>query len=117
MSAEHRRIATMTSLWLTEIGLALVLAAGSLAQAAAADVNTGKRLTEQWCDQCHVIGNGSRGTDAAPPLPVIAQQKGKDPQWVKTWLVAPHPPMPNLNLSRQEIDDITAYLTSLNQRP
>lgn len=107
----------MTSLSLTKIALALMLAASSVAQATAADADRGKRLTEQSCDQCHVIGNGNRGTDAAPPLPVIAQQKGKDPQWIKTWLVAPHPPMPNLNLSRQEIDDITAYLTSLNQRP
>jgi mono/diheme cytochrome c family protein len=50
-------------------------------------------------------------------LPTIAQQqKGKDPQWVKAWLQAPHPPMPNFNLSRQEIDDVAAYLAALPQQ-
>ncbi len=107
----------MTSLSLTQIGLVLMLAAASAATAAAADVDRGKELTMQWCNQCHVIGNGNRGTDAAPPLPLIAQQKGKDPQWIKAWLAAPHPPMPDLNLSRHEIDDITAYLATLNPRP
>jgi len=103
---------------LARLGLALIFAAACAAQAAAGDPDAGKRLTQQWCTGCHVVGSsGNTGTDAAPPLPVIAQQKGKDPQWIKAWLTQPHPPMPNLNLSRQEIDDITAYLTSLNQRP
>lgn len=107
----------MTASSVSRVGLALILGVASLSSAAAADVTRGKGLTEQWCNQCHVIGNGSRGTDAAPPLPVIAQQKGKDPQWIKSWLAAPHPPMPNLNLSRQEIDDVAAYLASLHPRP
>jgi len=102
---------------LARLGLALVFGAALMAQAAAADPDAGKRLTQQWCSGCHVVGNSDRGTDLAPPLPEIAREKGDDPQWIKGWLVAPHPPMPNLNLSRQEIDDITAYLTSLNQRP
>jgi hypothetical protein len=27
--------------------------------------------------------------------------------------MSPHPPMPNISLSRQQIDDIVAYLSSL----
>ena len=106
----------MASRLVVRLSAALFLGGASLAQAFAADPAAGKRLTEQWCTTCHVVGSGNRGTDAAPALPVIAQQKGKDPQWVKTWLASPHPPMPNLNLSRQEIDDIAAYLASLAQK-
>jgi mono/diheme cytochrome c family protein len=35
---------------------------------------------------------------------------------VRAWLADPHPPMPNFNLSRQQIDDIVAYLDSLTPR-
>jgi hypothetical protein len=31
------------------------------------------------------------------------------------WLANPHPPMPNFNLSRTEIDWIVAYLASLRR--
>lgn len=107
----------MSSSSLLRVGLTLALVAASSAPAAAADVAMGEALTAQWCNQCHVVGNGSYGTDAAPPLPVIARQKSQDREWIKAWLAAPHPPMPNLNLSRQEIDDIAAYLASLSPKP
>jgi cytochrome c len=60
---------------------------------------------------CHVIGSSSHGQDAAPTLP----RPDRDRSWLRGWLTAPHPPMPDLHLSRQEIDDIIAYLSSLPQ--
>jgi cytochrome c len=116
MSAEPRRKITMNSSQTScRLFVALALAIGLAGQAAAGDIDAGKRLTEQWCTSCHVIGGrGDRGTDAAPALPTIAQTT-HDPARLKAWLVAPHPPMPNLNLSRAEIDDISAYLMSLRQ--
>jgi hypothetical protein len=59
-----------------------------------------------------VIGDSSHGQDAAPTLPPANRDQG----WLRTWLIDPHPPMPNLHLSRQEIDDIIAYLSSLPQK-
>ena len=96
--------------------LALV-GALSARTAAAADVDAGRSLTQQWCSNCHVVGGSGTGTDAAPALPVIARRQGQDPRWLKAWLASPHPPMPNLNLSRQEIDDIAAYLATLEPPP
>ena len=78
-----------------------------------ATLASGQKLTRQWCTGCHVVGPGERGIDAAPALPIIAQRHGTDEAWVRAWLMSPHPPMPNLNLSRQEIDDVTAYLHTL----
>ncbi|HUK57644.1 MAG TPA: c-type cytochrome [Stellaceae bacterium] len=100
------------SLLSRRLPLALAFAAGFAGQAIAADADAGKRLADQWCTSCHVVGGGGHGTDAAPPLPTIAKSI-QDPARLRAWLVAPHPPMPNLNLSRAEIDNITAYLESL----
>jgi len=98
------------------LGLSLALICCAAMSAGAADVANGQRLTQQWCTGCHVIGNANRGTDSAPSLPNIAQKHGQDREWLRGWLTSPHPPMPNFNLSRQEIDDITTYLSSLPQK-
>jgi mono/diheme cytochrome c family protein len=46
-------------------------------------------------------------------LPALLGGKQRTADEIRGWLADPHPPMPNLNLSRQEIDDILAYLESL----
>lgn len=93
------------------VAVLLAFPAGTGAQAA--DAAAGRRLAERWCTACHVVENRSGGTDAVPTLSSIARDPGRGPDWVRRWLSAPHPPMPDLNLSRNEIDDITAYLQTL----
>ena len=82
---------------------------------ATGDSQAGHRLAEQWCNTCHIVEESGAGPDTAPPFPVIARNR-KDRAWVRAWLAAPHPPMPNLSLTRQEIDDVVAYLDSLVQQ-
>jgi cytochrome c len=79
---------------------------------AAGSAPAGHQIAKQWCNTCHVVEESGSGPDTAPPFPVIAQNR-KDRAWVRAWLAAPHPPMPNLSLTRQEIDDVVAYLDSL----
>jgi cytochrome c len=83
---------------------------------AAGDGAAGHALARQWCVSCHVVEEGGPGSDTAPPFAAIARQRGGDRAWVHAWLSAPHPPMPNLNLTRQQIDDIIAYLDGLAPR-
>lgn len=83
---------------------------------ATGDPNAGWVLARKWCRGCHVVDTSAEGTDTAPSFPSIAQDHGADPRWLRAWLVAPHPQMPDLNLSRTEIDDIVAYLSSLEKR-
>jgi mono/diheme cytochrome c family protein len=87
-----------------------MLAAGS----AWADGNarTGGWLARAWCGSCHGTAN-TIASDAAPSLPVLARRSHEDESWLRAWLSNPHPPMPNLTLSRSEIDDIVAYLKTL----
>ena len=87
----------------------------SAAADAAGDAEAGHRLAKQWCNTCHVVEESGSGQDTAPPFPIIAANR-KERSWVRAWLVAPHPPMPNLNLTRQEIDDVVAYLDRLTRR-
>ena len=82
----------------------------SLAQGSA---DAGKRLAQQWCSSCHQVDPGAPTKDVAPSFASLRVQKGKDPGWVRAWLTNPHPPMQGINLSRQQIDDIVAYLQSL----
>lgn len=93
----------------------LWLAAGSPALAAG-DAAAGHELARLWCASCHLVDGSARGPDTAPPFATIAQNNRSGQGWLRAWLKAPHPPMPNFNLSRQQIDDIVSYLDSLSPR-
>jgi cytochrome c len=71
------------------------------------------RLHDLWWANCNVISDDGEGKDPAPPLPMVAREA---PDHLRAFLTGPHPPMPNFNLSRQEIDDVVAYLHSLAGR-
>lgn len=80
---------------------------------AAGDVDAGRELAEGSCSACHTVGTTGSGSDIAPSFVSIATAKKGDPSWARTWLMAPHPPMKGIDLTRQQIDDVVAYLRSL----
>jgi cytochrome c len=92
--------------------LAFLAPAGAVAQDMG-DPAKGVMLARTWCTGCHVVEPGGRGSDAAPSFMTIANDPKRPPAALRAWLTHPHPPMPNMNLSRAEIDDIVAYLRSL----
>lgn len=95
-------------------GLALcALLAVAAGVAAAADVEAGRALARQWCGGCHLVGPDGVGVDAAPPFPKMANDPAYTPTRIRGWLASPHPPMPDLHLTRTEIEAISSYLESL----
>jgi len=94
----------------TAIAVSLAASPTSLAQGSA---DAGKRLAQQWCSSCHQVEPTAPAKDVAPPFASLGVQKDKDPGWIRAWLTNPHPPMQGINLSRQQIDDIVAYLQKL----
>lgn len=83
-------------------------------QARAADTGDaalGRTLAERWCVSCHTAG--SRGSDAAPPVTQLLRGSNADERRLRGWLAAPHPPMRGIELSRQQTEDIIAYLRLL----
>jgi cytochrome c len=98
--------------------LALVIAAGILVGGpawGAGEREAGWNLARRWCAGCHVVDMSGYGADTAASFPTIARERGKDQGWLRAWLNSPHPPMPNMHLSRAEIDDVIAYLESLTR--
>ena len=85
---------------------AVVMAAGQ-AQAAG-DAAQGKATAERWCATCHVVAPGGRGADVAPAFSRIARERNDE--YLRGFLSRPHPPMPRYELSRQDIDDLIAYI-------
>jgi cytochrome c len=89
----------------------MALGSAALAQERA---EQGHEIAKTWCAGCHVVEpGGTAGSDAAPPLPVVAQNPSLSPDRLRAWLADPHPPMPNLSLSRDEIEALVAYIGSL----
>lgn len=81
----------------------------------AGDESAGKSLALRWCASCHLVSN-EQSTAASASLPSFFDV-AKDPSWseqkLSTFLADPHPKMPNMNLSKSEIDNLAAYITSL----
>lgn len=92
------------------------LSSGPGHAAMAGDPTIGHQLSRQLCTGCHTVDAIGPGTDAAPPFLRIARDRGQDRKWLRSWLTAPHPQMPDMNLSPMEIENIVAYLDSLTKR-
>lgn len=95
------------------ISLAVCIGYSGLAYAAAGNAEAGRQLVTRSCSSCHATESSPTATDNAPPFSAVAKTNKERPAWIRGWLMSPHPPMPNISLSRQQIDDIVAYLSSL----
>lgn len=91
----------------------LLLVAVSSVSAGAADPAQGRLLANQWCTSCHVVEPNGPAVEVGPPFAIVANDPTMTPERLRGWLAAPHPPMPDLSLSRLEIDAITSYIESL----
>jgi len=94
---------------------AAVLGLALAAPVAAQDpVDHGRRLAERWCGACHMLPGESRGSDAAPPLARVVAGREVNRGALEAWLSTPHPTMPDMCLTRAEIDALIAYLRAVN---
>jgi mono/diheme cytochrome c family protein len=81
--------------------------------AAAADAAVGKQLAERWCQSCHAIGaNQPMAVTEAPAFASIARKPDFDETKVATFLLDPHPKMPDIGLSRSAAADLAAFIAS-----
>lgn len=80
---------------------------------AVGDAPAGEQLAKQWCVSCHVVGKAGRGGDSAPPFAIMADDPAYSPDRLRGWLIAPHPPMDGIHLSREQIEDVLDYIRSL----
>ena len=91
-------------------GLALV-ASGS-ASAAVADAGQGERIARRWCATCHVVANDQKQANA-DVASFAATARHKTNAELAAFLTDPHPKMPDMSLTREEIADLVAYMRTL----
>jgi cytochrome c2 len=80
----------------------------------AADAHNGEQIARRWCEPCHVVAPDQREvTGEAPPLASIARRPDFDAARIATFLLDPHPKMPDMSLTRIETADLAAYIATL----
>ena len=97
--------------------LVLLSAAGSAASALAkGNAESGGAIAERWCASCHLVSAGQTAAVAdVPTFPSIAQRTDSEIEALEGFLADPHPPMPDMSLTRSEIRDLLAYIRSLRE--
>jgi mono/diheme cytochrome c family protein len=79
--------------------------------AALADAANGEKLARRWCASCHVVATDQRqGNTQASPFSAMAKIPGLNAEKIALFLLAPHPPMPDMSLSRSEAADLAVYI-------
>ena len=94
--------------------LPVLLLSAAAADAAHADVAAGAGIAQRWCANCHVIGTAQTGSvPQGPPSFVTIAKSGMSEEQLRAFLSHPHGAMPDLALTRGEIDSLIAYIQSL----
>ena len=95
------------------LGAALALLPATLADAD--EVASGRDLATRWCTGCHIVGPGIRGGTVGPAFEDIAARPDRTRDNLFNWMIAPHPPMPDLEITPAESSDLAAYILSLRK--
>ncbi len=76
-----------------------------------ANLDNGSTLAKRWCTGCHVVSaDQTKGTDIAPSFASIAAKPDFNVEKIASFLLEPHPKMPNMALSPEEAKDISAFI-------
>jgi cytochrome c len=79
-----------------------------------ADVTKGAQIARQWCANCHVIdANPTGAVPQGPPSFTTIARSGMSSDQLRAFLTHPHGAMPDLALTRAEIDDLVGYIGTL----
>jgi cytochrome c551/c552 len=85
----------------------LILAVPAVGQTGTAE--EGAEIAARWCAACHADGTRRAG-DAVPDFARIAQRYAGNAGALAGFLQAPHGGMPDLSLSRAEVEALVAWL-------
>jgi mono/diheme cytochrome c family protein len=100
------------ALALLGLGVGAILLANLAA--AAGDAERGGEIADRWCAACHLVSpEQTRASADVPSFMAIAERSEGDLGWLTAFLADPHPVMPDMSLTRQEIQDLVAYFESL----
>jgi mono/diheme cytochrome c family protein len=94
-----------------------MLPAAGVLHAQSTDRVEGWRVAATLCSSCHVIGPSSPGpsSDAVPSFAAVARRPSTTAMSLRVFLQTPHANMPDIQLSRAEMDAIVAYIVGLDR--
>jgi mono/diheme cytochrome c family protein len=91
-----------------------LLAVAGAAENARADPKQGGQLARQWCSGCHIVAASQTGAvPQGPPSFASLARSGMTAAQLRAFLSRPHGAMPDLALTRVEIDNLIDYIESL----
>ncbi len=95
----------------------LLTAAPAVAQTSYGDPEAGLKLALRDCAACHVVAGRQAGPVpvGVPPFAAIAHMPSTTSLSLRAFLQTPHPPMPDLALTRSEMEDVISYILSLRK--
>jgi mono/diheme cytochrome c family protein len=97
------------------LAIGLWFAAAGMAPARA-DAAGGRELAQRWCTGCHLVGSRQSGPiQQGPPSFRMIADSGVTAAQLRAFLSHPHGAMPDLALTRAEIDTLIAYILSQRQ--
>lgn len=97
------------------LGCAVILLTCGFAQAA--DVASGLKAARSLCVNCHVVEPGATAKAEVPAdipsFKAIAEKGGQTEEKLKAFMLNPHPPMPQVQLTTHELDNLASYIMTL----
>ena len=86
-------------------------------EVSAANPDNGLILVQRWCTGCHVVSSDQiKGTDIAPSFASISERPDFSAAKIASFLLEPHPKMPNMALTPEETKDISAYIAEQRRK-
>ena len=95
-------------LWCLSVALTLF---GSVGAAHTQNLDNGRRLSERWCVECHAIAPGK--SSKARSFAAIAARETVTTEMIASFLRLPHATMPNVPLTRNDAQDIAAFIMGM----
>jgi mono/diheme cytochrome c family protein len=100
--------------WIVALCL-MAVGTPALAQTGWSDATKGRELAESLCSVCHRVGPevGPAVVAEVPSFRSIANRPGQSPERLVAAIIIPHPAMPTVSFTNQELRDIIAYILTL----
>ena len=82
------------------------------------DAANGLRLSQLLCSSCHIVGKNQQEPVPAdvPSFFEIANLPDRTEETLVNYILVPHPKMPNVSLTRDELTDIVTYILTLKDK-
>ncbi len=102
--------------WIGAFVLAMTLSGMVQAQSLApGDIDRGRDAAKMWCSHCHIVvpEQSSPVIVGVPPFSALAADPAKTAEGFRQVISNPHPVIPTHVLTRQQIEDLTAFYATL----